>query len=174
MRFVNKKRFESSKEELCFHVFLLKLSYVLVQKYPWFVLQKMIRRKKVPNLKRKKNFLWKWQILWEKAHIFGVDVWSLKKQSICALLFPTFEKQIFFKESIILSWGWIALILKVTCIKIVLPLPLKILLSYTSWWSLSFSSGRSKSLVTEILIFSSSDLNLVVYVKSLFIKKFLY
>ena len=36
-RLVNKKRLESSKEELCIHVFVLNLTNVFVQKYPCFV-----------------------------------------------------------------------------------------------------------------------------------------
>ena len=52
-RFVNKKRFEDSKEELCSNIFVLNLTNVFVQKYPWSVLQEMIREKKVLNLKEK-------------------------------------------------------------------------------------------------------------------------
>ena len=110
-------------------------------------------RKESSKFEKKKEFSVKVTDTLGKSPHFWRWCMKFEKTEHCAPLFPTFEKQIFFKESIILSWGWIALILKVTCIKIVLPLPLKILLSYTSWWSLSFSSGRSKSLVTEILIF---------------------
>ena len=52
-RLVNKKRLESSKEELCIHVFVLNLTNVFVQKYPCCVLQEMFRNKKVSNLKKK-------------------------------------------------------------------------------------------------------------------------
>ena len=52
-RFVNKKRFESSKENLCSNIFVLNLTNVFVQKYSWFVLQEMIREKKVLNFKKK-------------------------------------------------------------------------------------------------------------------------
>ena len=56
-RLVNKKRLESSKEELCIHVFVLNLTNVFVQKCPCFVLQEMFRNKKVSNLKKKHFFV---------------------------------------------------------------------------------------------------------------------